>query len=181
MLRHAFGGVTGPYLQPSGRSHLQEDPLAPPEDLMHLSPELTRGFRALRVWLCLRVLGLRAFRTEAQEKLDLARLAADLIDSSPHLQVVDAPQLSIFTFRLRLSAEQQARLSPEDVDEANKQLLIGINDRGRAFLTPLNASDGRAGGFCARIAVLSCNTKERHIRRLAEDANSVAAEILATL
>ena len=48
-----------------------------PDDLMNLSPELTRDFRGLRMWLPLKLLGAAPFRSALEEKLSLAKRAAE--------------------------------------------------------------------------------------------------------
>ncbi|MCL6508184.1 MAG: hypothetical protein K6T59_14300, partial [Bryobacteraceae bacterium] len=58
----------GPYMQDAVAAASDQDPW--PADL---SPELTRPFRALRLWLPLMVYGLAPFRAALEEKLELAR------------------------------------------------------------------------------------------------------------
>ena len=44
------------------------------------SPELTRHFRALRLWMSLKLHGIEPFRAALEEKLILARLAHERLD-----------------------------------------------------------------------------------------------------
>ena len=76
-----------------------------------LSPELTRDFRGLRVWLPLHLHGVGAFRDALDEKLDLARHAYDQLCAIPELELPWEPDLSIVAFRHR------------DGDEASRRLL----------------------------------------------------------
>jgi len=115
-----------------------------------LSPELSRDFRGLRLWLPLKLHGLGAFREQLDEKLALARWAYQELASDPHFELVDEPQLSVVAFRLRAPLEQADRLGPE--------LLRRVNARKRVFLS----STRLRGRYALRLCVLSFRThKER--------------------
>ena len=78
--------------------HMQEDPGF--VDYCEISPELSRAFRGLRVWLPLKLHGLGAFRRNLDEKLDLALHATRELRTMPGIEIVAEPQLSIVAFRL---------------------------------------------------------------------------------
>ena len=63
-----------------------------------LSPELSRDFRGLRIWLPLQLHGVAAWRAALDEKLDLAELSFEGLRSSPGLEVPWRPELSIVAF-----------------------------------------------------------------------------------
>jgi aromatic-L-amino-acid/L-tryptophan decarboxylase len=116
-----------------------------------LSPELSRDFRGLRVWLPLQLHGVRAFREQLAEKLALARHAYDVLSADPLFEVLDEPQLSVVAFRLRLPERDGERLSPE--------LLRRVNERRRVFLS----STRLRGRYALRICVLSFRTHQDRI------------------
>jgi aromatic-L-amino-acid decarboxylase len=117
-----------------------------------LSPELSRDFRGLRLWLPLRLHGLAAFREQLVEKLELARWAYAQLSADPRFEMLDAPQLSVVAFRLRADAAEADRLGPE--------LLRRVNARRRVFL-----SSTRIGGrYALRICVLSYRTHADRVR-----------------
>ncbi|HSD65644.1 MAG TPA: aminotransferase class V-fold PLP-dependent enzyme [Vicinamibacteria bacterium] len=117
-----------------------------------LSPELSRDFRGLRLWLPLMLHGLAAFREQLAEKLALARWAYDELKKDARFEVLDEPQLSIVAFRLRAPADEADRLGPE--------LLRRVNERRRVFLS----STRIAGRYALRICVLSFRTHEDRLR-----------------
>jgi aromatic-L-amino-acid decarboxylase len=130
-----------------------------------LSPELSRDFRGLRLWLPLKLHGLRAFRRALQEKLDLTRLAFLLLREDGRFLILDEPQLSVLAFRLR--GEDEA------ADARNAELLRRVNARRRVFL-----SSTRLGGrHVLRICILSFRTHEDRVRdavqALREEADAV--------
>src|SRR5262249_22845931 len=70
-------------------------------DFSEITPELSRDYRGLRVWLPLQLHGTRAFREALDEKLDLAAWAHDELTTIDGMEIVAAPQLSLVVFRLR--------------------------------------------------------------------------------
>jgi aromatic-L-amino-acid decarboxylase len=106
------------------------------------SPELSRDFRGLRVWLPIKLHGLDAFRDALDEKLDLARLLFEALREVPTLEVPWEPELSIVAFRARGG------------DAATRQLLEEINASRRVFLS----STVIEGRFFVRAAILSHRT-----------------------
>jgi aromatic-L-amino-acid/L-tryptophan decarboxylase len=61
--------------------------------------ELSRPFRALKVWLTVKTFGFEAIRAALDNSLDLAILAAELIEASPRLDLVTGPSLGVVNFR----------------------------------------------------------------------------------
>jgi glutamate/tyrosine decarboxylase-like PLP-dependent enzyme len=116
-----------------------------------LSPELTRPFRGLRLWLSLKLIGVGAFRAALEEKLLLARYFYDQIREVEGVEVGPPPDLSVVTFRWRPKKG--------DADQYNQQLLKAIHRDGRVFMTSTKV-DGR---FWIRLAVLCAATHREHI------------------
>ena len=105
---------------------MQEDPDL--VDFNLLSPELSRDFRGLRVWLPLKMHGIGPFRTNLDEKLALARHAARELARMPGIEILAEPQLSILAFRLaRARPRRDAAL-----DALNRELLDRDQRRGSA-------------------------------------------------
>jgi aromatic-L-amino-acid decarboxylase len=109
-----------------------------------LSPELTRHFRALRMYLPLKLHGLNPFRAALEEKILLCRYFFDQAGALG-FQLGPYPDLSVCIFRHRT------------LD--NKQLLDRVLEDGRIFLSSTRIQ----GEFWIRLAVLSFRTKKRHI------------------
>jgi aromatic-L-amino-acid decarboxylase len=132
-----------------------------------VSPELSRDFRGLRLWLPLMLHGLAAFRAQLAEKLALARWLHDELRADPSFEVLDEPQLSIVAFRLRGPEAEAERLGPE--------LLRRVNARRRVFL-----SSTRVGGrYALRACVLSFRTHEDRVRDAARALREEARALLA--
>ena len=64
-------------------------------------PQLSRGSRALKIWLSLQTFGLDAFRAAIDRGIDLAERAQRAVEASDALEVVTPAQLGIVTFAPR--------------------------------------------------------------------------------
>ena len=111
-----------------------------------LSPELSRPFRGLRLWLPLKLFGLAPFRAALEEKLLLARYFHARLSELPNWEVGPAPDLSVVTYRY-LPARG-------DVDEFNRRLTAAVQNDGRVFISSTQL-DSR---YTLRLAVLHFRT-----------------------
>ena len=139
-------------------------------DFSEVSPELSRPFRGLRVWLPLRMLGLAPFRRALDEKLELAAWAADELRKTSGIEVVAEPELSLLAFRLRRTG-----LDEPGLDALNRRLLERVNARRRVYLTGTVAH----GRFLCRICVLSFRTHLDRMRAAVEDIRAAVADVTA--
>jgi aromatic-L-amino-acid decarboxylase len=72
--------------------------------------QLTRSFRALKLWMSLKVFGLQSFRKAIERGIELAETAEKILRQSPCWEIVSPAQMGIVTFRytpdVRSSAER---------------------------------------------------------------------------
>lgn len=111
-----------------------------------LSPELSKHFRALRMWLPIKLYGLEPFKACLTEKVLLARYFHEKISAKRGWEVGPPPDISVVYFRY-VDCD-------EDPNEFNERLTKAIQEDGRVFLstTILN------GKFVIRCAVVSFRT-----------------------
>ncbi len=147
---------------------LQDDPDR--VDFSQYSPELSRPFRGLRVWLPFKMHGAGVFRAELEEKLALARLAADRLREMEGIEILAEPQLSLLAFRLA-----PAGMPEEELDGLNRRFIERINARQRVFLTGTRLR----GRFALRICVLSFRTHQDRMEQALEDIAAARREVLA--
>ena len=136
-------------------------------DFSTVSPELSRDFRGLRVWLPVKMHGIAAFRRALDEKLDLARWACDQLRAMPDVEVVAEPQLSLLAFRVTRPGLDEAAL-----DALNRRVMEAVNARKRVYLTGTLAH----GRFLIRICVLSFRTHRDRMEMAIEDLRAAMAE-----
>lgn len=117
----------------------------------NISPELTKHFRGLRVWLPLQLHGIAPFVACAEEKLVLVHYFRQrLVDLG--FEVGPTPDLSVSYFWYPFK---------ENRDAKNKQLMDAIHQDGEVFLS----SSIIKGQFVIRMAILSFRTKKETIDR----------------
>jgi len=138
-------------------------------DFADISPELSRPNRGLAVWLPLALHGVGAFRWALDEKLDLARWAADELRHMPGMELVAEPQLTVVPFRL-----SDRGLHPAASDARNRALLAAVNRRRRVFLSGTLLR----GRFVLRLCVLSFRTHRQRMEAALEDIREAVAELL---
>lgn len=120
---------------------LEEEPS--PADL---SPELTKHFRGLRLWLPLMLHGVKPFRAGLEEKLQLTKYFFQELKKMDGFEMGPAPELSVASFRYVPKTG--------DANKFNQLLLNEILKDGRVFLSSTNVD----GKFIIRIAVLAFRT-----------------------
>lgn len=129
-------------------------------DFCEISPELSRDFRGLRVWLPLKIFGARAFREALDEKLDLAAEAARALAATPGFELVGEPDLSLVAFRW----VGDGTLDPDGLERANRMLLERVLAHGAVWLSGAVVRKR----FTQRICVLSFRTHREHVERAVE-------------
>jgi aromatic-L-amino-acid/L-tryptophan decarboxylase len=128
-----------------------------------LSPELSRDWRGLRVWMPLRLHGVAAFRDALDEKLDLTTYLADAFRDDPNVELCWEPQLTVIPFRL----------AGVDDDDVQQEFLRRINASKRVFLSS-TMIDGR---YVLRVCIVSHRTHKDRIDECIEIVGRAAAEL----
>jgi aromatic-L-amino-acid decarboxylase len=136
-------------------SYMQDALRADPGEISpaDVSPELSKPFRALRMWLPMVLLGVAPFRAALEEKLLLARYFYDEVQDLG-FEVGPAPDLSIVTFRWAPPG-----MDVERANAVNEAIVEAVRRDGRIFLSS-TMLDGR---FTLRMAALSFRTHRRTI------------------
>ncbi len=120
----------------------------------NLSPELTKHFRGLRVWLPLQVHGIEPFKACLEEKLLLTRYFRQRL-AKLGFSLGPEPDLSVSYFWFPFENE---------TDEMNKRLMDEIHADGSVYLS----SSVIGGRFVIRMAILAFRTKREIIDRAVE-------------
>ena len=137
-------------------------------DFCELGPELSRDARGLRVWLPFSMHGAGVFRDALDEKLDLARHAANELRKIPGVEIVAEPMLSLLAFRMRFP-----HVTSNDEDARNRQWMSLVNQKQRVLLTGTTSK----GRFLIRMCILSFRTHEDRIEMALADLRSSLSEI----
>ena len=118
-------------------------------------PDLSRGFRALKVWFTLRAYGTERLGEVMLKTCRLARRLAERVQAEAELELLAPAPLNIVCFRYRAG---------EDSDRLNAELVIQLQEQGIAA-----PSTTRIGGHLAiRAAIVGHRTRAEDLDALAE-------------
>lgn len=98
-----------------------------------LSPELTRHFRGLRLWLPLKLVGAAPFRAALAEKLFLAQYFYERLQEIDGFEVGPPPDLAVVTYRY---VPRRG-----DANEFNERLMQALLADGRIFISSTRLGD----------------------------------------
>ena len=129
-------------------------------DFCEVSPELSRDFRGLRVWLPLKMFGIDAFRDQLDEKLDLIEYATEQLRTIDGIEIIAEPELTIVAFRYI-----KPGLDESSLNALNREIIDRVNARGRVMLTPTILGER----FVIRICIVSFRTHRDRIDMAIED------------
>ena len=119
------------------------------------SLEMSRRFRALKLWFQLKIRGVNAYRQAIRKNIALRRLLDDRVKREPNLEWL-ASDLSISCFRYRAATSQEGE---ERTNLVNRSILSELTRRGNYLISPTTL-DGR---FCLRVCIVNFRTTEREI------------------
>jgi glutamate/tyrosine decarboxylase-like PLP-dependent enzyme len=131
-------------------------------------PELSRRFRALKVWMLLKGVGLDSLSDAIESNLACARYLESLVRASNDFDMVAPVELSIFCFRY-VPVRLRNR-SPEAIDDFNERLLVALQRDGSSYLSNATLGDR----FALRGCVLNYRTTLRDMEILLDDLRRVA-------
>jgi glutamate/tyrosine decarboxylase-like PLP-dependent enzyme len=120
--------------------------------------QLTRGFRALKLWLSLRVFGVAAFRNAVEHGFRLAEEAEACLRAKPRWEIVSPAQMAVIVFRFRGSDEDQIRI------------IDAMYANGDAFLT----STKHGGRTVMRLCTINPRTTVADIRSTIDLLDQIA-------
>jgi glutamate/tyrosine decarboxylase-like PLP-dependent enzyme len=152
--------------------HDPESPLQGPVRFNDRGPELSRGFKALKVWMGLKRHGRRAYAAAVERDVGLARFLAEEVDRHPDFERLSEPVLSIANFRYRPRGKE---LGEAALDRLNRRIANRLVGSGSFFLAP-TLLKGRAS---LRVCIVNFRTTEDDLRALLREAAGVGRELLS--
>jgi glutamate/tyrosine decarboxylase-like PLP-dependent enzyme len=122
--------------------------------------QLSRGFRALKVWLMLKEQGSAKFGRLIDQNIDQARALAALVRATPELELMADVPLDIVCFRFNPGGVPEAQL-----DALNQELLARLHEGGLA--APSYTTLG--GRYCLRAAIVNHRTRDEDLPLLVDE------------
>jgi aromatic-L-amino-acid decarboxylase len=133
-------------------------------------PELSRGFRALKVWVTLRTHGPERLGQMVEKNCEQAAWLASRIQESDGWVLAAPTSLNIVCFRA-----EAPEGSAVDSDSLNREIVIRVQESGVAV--PSTAEiDGR---LCIRVAITNHRTLRKNLKILLRTIEALRAQILA--
>ncbi len=133
--------------------------------------QLSRAFRALKVWMSVKTFGMAAFRHAISNGMELAGRAADYIGRSRLLELLNPASLGIVCFRVKPTG---ASFDEERLEEANRTVLARVFWEDRAFIS----STLLRGKFSLRICIVNHGTTWLDVRETLETVERFGREAL---
>ena len=131
---------------------------------------LGRRFRALKLWFLLRGHGMDGLRAMIRNHIAWALKVHDAIVAMPSMEIVTAPMLSLFTFRVVPAGMEGDSAA---LDALNMEVIEAINNDGRIYLTQTKID----GKFVIRFQAGTWTMEEQD----ADTAIAVIAEIAGAM
>ncbi|MGC9158094.1 MAG: pyridoxal-dependent decarboxylase, partial [Terracidiphilus sp.] len=129
-------------------------------------PDLSRGFRALKVWFTLKVFGLDELGASISGTCRLARYLESRIVATPELELLAPVELNIVCFRYRPCNPDPVHFSPDDSDRINREIVIALQESG-VVAPSTTRIDGRVA---IRAAIVNHRTSQAEIDALVDHA-----------
>ena len=134
------------------------------------SPELSRRFRALKVWMILETRGVDHLAEEIDRNIALRRRLDDRIATHPRLEPLGS-ELSISCFRYLPEAPQNT----DTVNVLNRRILETLVQSGEFYMSPTTLE----GRYALRVCIVNFRTTENDIDRLVDEVLRLGGEFSA--
>lgn len=131
-------------------------------------PQQTRGFRALKLWLALKQIGLAGYRHLITRDVSLAEMLRTKIQARPDFELVATGPLSITCFRY-------APAGSPDLNALNRAILEIVQREGQVYLTSTELN----GQFVLRACIVNFRTVEADLDFLLDCLAQAGRQVLA--
>jgi glutamate/tyrosine decarboxylase-like PLP-dependent enzyme len=144
-------------------AHLPRGLTAGPVWFSEYGVQLSRGFRALKVWMSLKEHGVSKYGRLVEQNCEQAKYLASLVERAPELELMTPASLNIVCFRFAPRGVDEGKL-----DAINEEILFGLQESG----TAVPSSTLLGGRFALRVCI--CNHRTRR-----EDLDLLVREVVA--
>ena len=128
--------------------------------------QLSRSFRALKIWMSIQTFGMAAFRAAIENGLNLAERAAEYAESSRALELLSA-SLGMVCFRANPGG-----IGEDALDDLNRKVLAHMFWEGRSFLSSTMVNRQ----FVLRLCIVNHNTTWDDVRETLEAVERFAMD-----
>ncbi len=118
--------------------------------------ELSRSFRALKVWMSLKEHGTVRYGRVMTRNIEQAKYLAELINAEPNLQLMAPVRLDIVCFRYQPSNAIKPALNDLELESLNKEILFRLQEEGTAAPSYTTLK----GKYCLRVAIANHRSQQ---------------------
>lgn len=131
--------------------------------------ELSRSFKALKVWMSLKTVGIKKFAQSISENNEQAKYLGKKVSDHPLLSLTAPVSLSIVCFQFG-----DKSLSRDFINNLNKEIIIQLQEKGIASpsSTILN------GKYCIRVCIVNHKTRKKDIDLLLDEIIHIGNSII---
>jgi glutamate/tyrosine decarboxylase-like PLP-dependent enzyme len=144
---------------------------AGPDPLSNYGMELSRGFKALKVWMLLKEHGIQEYARQVRQNLEQAQYLARLIRDSRELELLADVPLNIVCYRWN-----PGRMSESALNACNKEILMRLHEDGIA-LPSYTLLDGK---YAIRVAITNHRSRLEDFDALVKASVHIGKELLVT-
>ena len=152
--------------------HDPESPVAGGVSFNERGPELSRGFKALKVWMGMKRHGRRGYAAAVEHDLAMARFLADEIREREDFELLADPVLSIVNFRYR---PKDRAVSADEIDRLNQRIVNRLVGSGAFFLAPTHLRRR----VSMRVAIVNFRTRAEDLEALLDEAAAAGRALLS--
>jgi glutamate/tyrosine decarboxylase-like PLP-dependent enzyme len=150
----------------------RESPFPGPTWFAERGPELSRSFKALKVWMGLLCHGRQGYAAAIERDCALALRLSDEVDRRDDLERLSEPVLSIANFRYRPADRD---LDYGELDRVNGTIVNRLVASGSFFLAPTRLRERTA----IRVSITNFRTEEDDLAFLLDEVERVGREVVA--
>jgi aromatic-L-amino-acid decarboxylase len=126
------------------------------QDFMNYGLQLGRRFRALKLWMVIRMYGVQGIQNVLRRHIDLAQQFADWVRDSDDFELMAPVPFSTVCFRAK-----PAGIAEEDLDHLNETLMHSVNKTGKMYISHTKLRNK----WTLRLAIGNLKTEQSHVEQ----------------
>jgi len=153
--------------RPDYLQHLERGLAGGGEWFTDLGPELSRSFRALKIWFALKTYGAGGFARMIEKNCRQAQYLAELVKANRELELLAEPTLNIVCFRCRPQGVRDDKL-----DELNRDIVADLQEQGIAAPSTTRIN----GRLAIRVAITNHRSQRADFDVLVKSVVAIAKQ-----
>ena len=169
LVKHRLEHYQAFSLSPDYLTHAERGLAAGPEWYSDYGVQLSRSFRALKVWMSMQVHGAEKYGALIHQNVQQANYLKDLVDDNPQLERTAPVPLNIVCFRFVDSG-----LSEDQLNELNAELLIRLQESGAAIVS----NSTLKGKYSLRASNTNHRTRQEDLHILVDEVVKIGRQLV---